>query len=460
MAGTVTSARPSILFLTYSHNTWGGIEIWLDGLARSLAEHRWNVTIGLARGVQHNRPAAYREQWPGHQFVEIDGRTGTNEGRILAIMRMVKRLEPDVVVAVTLGHALAAVGRMKQHGSKVRLVLPLHATHPVPLREAMAFEPVLDRCVGVNPLHAEALARHGFPRERLATVINGATPPRSSRSRLRAPGTPLRLLWAGRLDQVTKRIFDLVPLSLALLRRGVSFHLTVAGDGPDATELRRRVTEAGLADRVELVGRVEHERLREEILPDHDVLLITSPVIGEAGPPLIALEAMAAGTVPVSSEFIGVHAPGSIREGETALLFECEDVEGAASRVADLFTDAALWKRLSDGCRERAQNFTLDASLRGWEETLRVVATAPPLTVSRHARFPLAARDRASGRLEASALPPAAIDALRRLMRRFPRFSDGWGEWPGNVTPGCFVDREFTHEELAAVDRELAATRE
>lgn len=444
------------LFLSYSHNTLGGIEVWLDGLARFLRGRGHEVVIGLARGERFNTPARFRETWPGHDYVEIDGRTGTHEGRIRAVTRTVSRVAPDVLIPVTIGHALPAAGRLKASGRKLRVVLPLHATHPMLLREALAFAPVLDCCVGVNPLHAEALAQYGFPRERLATVINGAEPPSRDVVRNRQPGEPLRILFAGRLDEPTKRIFDLVPLAAALDRMGIPFSVTVAGDGPDAAELRRRVDEANLAERFAFLGRVDHVTLRDSIYAQHDVLIILSPPLGEAGPPLVALEAMASGTVVVSSEFVGVHAPGSIEEGRTALLFPPGDVERAAARIAELWTDTELWRRLSDAAKERAREYTLARSWQNWETVLLRTAAAPPHVPDRP--FPFETPDRTSGTLDRLPLPAGMIDRLRFALRRFPSFPNGWGEWPGTITPPGFPVPEIDVEELARLDRSLAIT--
>jgi glycosyltransferase involved in cell wall biosynthesis len=445
-----------ILFATYSHNVHGGIEIWLDGLARFLEEREWDVTIALAKGVRYNRPERYRAEWPGHHFVEIDGRTGTNEGRIRAATHVIEEIRPDVIVPVTLGHALAAAGRLKVRGSPVRLVLPIHATSSEILREALAFAPVLDRCIGVNPLHAEALVQNGFPQDRTATVINGATPPRTAVTRAREPGSLMPILFAGRVHDPTKRVFDLPVIAAELLRRGVPFTFTIAGDGPDLGGLRAKVEAGGLNQRFEFLGWVEQDRLRDEIMPQHDVMLITSAILGEAAPPLVALEAMAAGCVPVSSEFVGVHAPGSIRDRDTALLFECGNVDAAASRIEELFRDHALWQRLSDNSLRRARLFTLHQSQEKWDAALRTVVAEPPLKPPASANFPFSARDRKAGRLDAGGLPPAITEVIRRLTRRFPSFDDGWGEWPGTVVPESMPVKQFDAEELGRIDRQLA----
>jgi hypothetical protein len=47
--------------------------------------------------------------------------------------------------------------------------------------------------------------------------------------------------------------------------------------------------------------------------------------------------------------------------------------------------------------------------------------------------YPLGRSAVPAGRLDRF-LPPGATDGLRRIMRRFPRFDDGWGEWPGALS--------------------------
>ncbi|GEM_PF-1236398 len=439
-----------ILFVTYSHNILGGIEVWLDTLATHLTAKGWQATIALARGSRFNDPERFRRQWPGHRYVEIDGRTGTNEGRMLAVTRVIERLEPNVVVAVSLAHALAATGRLKLNRFPVKLVMPIHATSWQAFEEALSFSSVLDRCIGVNPLHAEWLARSGFPKSQLGTVINGARTFQVARRQERAASEPIRLLFVGRIHDESKRVFDLPAIATELRARGIPFRLTVAGDGPDADQLRQRLN-------AEFLGWVEQAELQLDVLPRHDIILITSPLLGEAGPPLVALEALAAGTVPVISDFIGVRAPGSIRDRETALLFECGNTTQAARRIEELYSDPALWQRLSDAGRETAREFSLDHSLECWNEQLTEVAEQPPL-MPMEGTFPLA-KVEPSGRLDRGGLPPTVTDFLRRTLRRYPSFPNGWEEWPGTIAPPT----QPTTEQLAQLkllDHQIAESRQ
>src|SRR5437764_524401 len=100
-----------LLFCIYSHNTWGGIESWLHELALGLQARGWDVVLALARGSVFNRPEAAAQAYPGLRIVDIDGRTGTSEGRLRAVNRILATVQPDLVVPVGLGDVVPAVAR-------------------------------------------------------------------------------------------------------------------------------------------------------------------------------------------------------------------------------------------------------------------------------------------------------------------------------------------------------------
>lgn len=101
----------------------------------------------------------------------------------------------------------------------------------------------------------------------------------------------LVLGFSGRLDVVQKKAGRLVGLCAQLAARGVCYRLEIAGTGPMEAALRRQ-----LAGRpVRFLGRLD-EQAMSAAYAGWDLLVCTSDY--ETGP-LVALEAMAAGTLPV-----------------------------------------------------------------------------------------------------------------------------------------------------------------
>ena len=76
-------------------------------------------------------------------------------------------------------------------------------------------------------------------------------------------GDPLRLAYSGRLEPM-KGADHLVPVAVALARRGIAFTFDIYGDGSQRGAIEAAIGAAGLADRVTLHGSVGFE---EELIP-------------------------------------------------------------------------------------------------------------------------------------------------------------------------------------------------
>lgn len=166
--------------------------------------------------------------------------------------------------------------------------------------------------------------------------------PLAETARTPAPG-PLRLLYAGRLEQGQKRVFDLPRIDQALRKRNASVEWTVAGGGPHEAELRSRWEDGCF---VRWAG-VLSNRETMKLMASHDVFVLPSEA---EGLPLALLESMSAGLVPVVSDL-----PSGIRElvvpCETGFLCLIGDVDAFADAIAGLDADRERLERLSGAAR-------------------------------------------------------------------------------------------------------------
>lgn len=436
------TAPKSILVCCFSHNVWGGIETWLREILSAHREAGWDVTLALARGKRFNDPKRFLKIFGESSALELDGRIATQEGRIVAVQRAVQRVAPSIVLPLGLGHALPAIGRAKLAGTRCRLVHALHAINAPLLRDAEAFAPVTDLIVGVNPLQIEYL-RRTCPDERLAVVPNGTRIPDAARVP-RIAGRPLRLVFAGRIDQDAKRVLDIVELSLELRRRGVEFHYTVAGDGPSLGVLRAAIAENGLDDRIETPGYVDPMRLYDEIYPASDIVTVFSEV-GESFV-LVAIDAMIHGCVLVTSEWPGVHSAGYLREPETGFAFPPGAIQRAADSIERLFRDRGQLESMSRNAAGAARRFTWARTRTLWLAAMERLLEREPVVDD---SFPSSHKS-GSGRLDR--LPGGIADRLRHLLRRFPDFADGWGEWPGTLSAVTPDEERALRAELRQLD--------
>ena len=135
-----------------------------------------------------------------------------------------------------------------------------------------------------------------------------------------------------------KRVTDCIRV-LAEVRKNVPAHLLMAGDGPDRGAAEHLAHQLKLDGHVTFLGKQNHV---ERLIPLAHAALLPSELESFG---LAALEAMACGVVPVSTNVGGV--PELITHGEDGFLEAVGDIEGQAARVASLLSDDALHYRMS-----------------------------------------------------------------------------------------------------------------
>lgn len=136
---------------------------------------------------------------------------------------------------------------------------------------------------------------------------------------------PLRMVAIGRFAEQKGH-----PLLIeALARVSAPVDLTLVGDGPMAGDLRRQITESGLADRVSLPGWLDEAGVRAALADAH---LLVLPSFAE-GLPVVLMEAMAAGRPAIATWIAGI--PELMIDGETGWLVPAGDAGTLAAAIED-----------------------------------------------------------------------------------------------------------------------------
>ena len=208
----------------------------------------------------------------------------------------------------------------------------------------------------------EELLELGFRPERVTAVDNGVDDffrPSGDR-RADEADEPLVIV-VGRLAPV-KRFGLALEAAAAARRRVPGLRLRVVGDGPVRPELETWIAEHGAGDWATLVGRVEHEALREEYRRAW-VVLSASLVEGWG---LTLTEAGGCATPAVATDIRGHRS--SVADGVTGLLVE---PDGLADALVRVLSDADLRHRLGTAAAARAATLTWEATATGVLRVLR-----------------------------------------------------------------------------------------
>ncbi|MGB9825610.1 MAG: glycosyltransferase family 4 protein, partial [Desulfofundulus sp.] len=149
----------------------------------------------------------------------------------------------------------------------------------------------------------------------------------------------------GRLERVKGH--DVLINALAKLRKmGLDVVALLAGSGSEADTIRRLAVEAGVSDLIRLVGYVD-SRL---VLWASDVSVLPSR---QEGFPLVVVEAMMCGVVPIRTPAAG--AFDQIEDGVNEFIVPFDDPETLALRMKQVLEDAELRMRLSAAAIESAR---------------------------------------------------------------------------------------------------------
>lgn len=423
-----------VVFLAPSAYRLGGVQTWLDYLLPGLCERGWDPTLALVSGRFHDVDA-YRAQHPYPDVIAVSYTSGTREGRLRAIHKVLTDLSPALVVGVNIADTYEAVARLRQQRATAdppRVILSLHGIQADFLQDIRRFGSILDAVVGTNRLAQQLASTTGkLAKTRCLYAPYGVKLPGPYPSPASLQG-PLRIVYSGRLESFQKRVDDLPEILAELHTRGVDFHLSIAGAGPEEARLRDRLSSFG-DQRVSFLGHVPYQTLLDEVYPRCHVMLV--PSYWETGP-IVIWEAMARGLAVVSARYIGSGLEGSLRHGENCLLYPVGDTTQAADCLSQI-TDDTLRANLTRAAYELVQErYTLTTSVDTWDRCLQQVLELPHLP-------PAQPPERAAqGRLDRLLGFGLAEHVRTRLGYRYEHRAPG-GEWPHSYGHWSPEDRDF-----------------
>lgn len=189
------------------------------------------------------------------------------------------------------------------------------------------------------------------------------------------------VLFAGRLVE-KKGVRYLIEAVAALGKAGRAVRLRIAGGGPQLDALRAQARSLGIADRVEFLGAVGHERLAT-LFQTAGVAVVPSVVASDGdqeGFGLVIVEAMGCGCPVIASRLPAINDIAV--DGETALLVPPANVDALATAIGAVLDDPA-------GAQQRAAAARANVEARfDWGSIGRRYADVLVRVIARHRQHP------------------------------------------------------------------------
>ncbi|MBR3641765.1 MAG: glycosyltransferase family 4 protein [Oscillibacter sp.] len=154
---------------------------------------------------------------------------------------------------------------------------------------------------------------------------------------------PLKIFWAARFIDWKHPEFMLAA-ARRLKAEGYSFRMELAGTGPLFDEIRKKIDEEGLRDRIVLLGAMPHEEVRKKML-EAPVFCLTSN--RREGWGAVVSEALASRCVTLASEAVGA-ATALLADGKSGVLFRDGDSADFTEKLRGVLADPERYESVAD----------------------------------------------------------------------------------------------------------------
>jgi glycosyltransferase involved in cell wall biosynthesis len=338
----------------------GGMETFLFVLARRLrrAGHQVAFVVTETLGAWHSVPED--EGFAMYAVLRTNG-WADHVKRVAAALS-----EFDVVL---LNHSVIAQAVAGVLPGSVKTVAVLHNDANTIYRVGLSNLANLDGVIAVSP-RVRDVATKRAPSSKVFLVRLGVEA--VDQAHPKQTSDVLRVAFVGRLEHAQKRVLDLPAILSRARMLGAQVAFDLVGGGPDENELTKALAELNLGMELHIHGELRH-RDALTVLAKADVLILPSRFEGF---PVILLEALARGVIPVASYLPGI-TDETVEEGVNGYLVEPGDLDGFARAIVRLAKDTDLRARLAIAALSRSRMFTAEGMANEYLRVLDEVLAGP-----------------------------------------------------------------------------------
>jgi glycosyltransferase involved in cell wall biosynthesis len=402
-----------------------GVWTWAIQLAQHLAERGRDVRL-VVHGWQPHKSVRtgfeLADLAPGEKrrFKLVCGPPLFDPDQWEAGYELYRRLAPTLLLPNSAGQSYAPAAVLAGEApQRIRVIGWHHSDDPFHYEHLAHYEPIVHTFVSVSRHCAAQLAARLPHRAADITHLPYGiiVPPPHARQPL--AGRALRLVYAGRMEQLQKRVFDFVPLARGLDERGIRFQLRLVGYGSQGEELRQRLAEASVnfkdpRNTAWLEPPVPHTAMND-VWHWADVAVMVSDFEGLS---ISMLESMACGCVPVVTR-VDSGVSEVLREGENGLTFPIGDIPQMIAHLDSLRSNPGMLAQMSQAARAGVIEYCgYERFLDRATQIIDAAADLPP-------RAWPEARDVQMKPPAESILPETTFDRLRDLLQEIAQHDAG-----------------------------------
>lgn len=335
----------------------GGAETMCEGLTKML--HTMEQEVTLVSLYSSETILSRRAQQAGIDLRFLDKKPGLDMKCAMALRRLVKKLQPDVIHVHL--HALKYVA-FAAAGTSIPVVYTVHSVAERDAEGGKFLNTLLFRSGKVTPVSLSHQVRksvveyYGLPEDQTPVIFNGIDLSNCIQKEDYSLHNPVQVIHVGRFWQV-KNHQCIVEAAKLLKEMGRDVHFRFYGEGETESSVRARIDALNVADRVELCGVTDwvYPKLNEA-----DMLVL--PSVYE-GMPMTIIEAMGTGLPIIASNVGGV--PDMILSEHNGMLIP-PDPEALANTIARLLDDDELRSCLGKNARLEAVRFSGETMARSY----------------------------------------------------------------------------------------------
>jgi colanic acid/amylovoran biosynthesis glycosyltransferase len=204
-----------------------------------------------------------------------------------------------------------------------------------------------DRFLPVSDFWKEKLIAMGCDRERIMVHRMGIDLDQFPFKERKWDPLGLKLITVARLDEKKGHEYSIKAVAKLIEENpGIEIEYIIIGEGPLRESLQNLIQNAGLEDKIKVLGAMDQEELRAYLESAHIFILASSTSSNGdmEGIPVVLMEAQACGMPVVSTLHSGI--PEAVLDGKSGFLVPERDVDALTERLQYLLKHPELWPEM------------------------------------------------------------------------------------------------------------------